>query len=75
MVTSAKHNANGRTVAALRRIARASPPAIAADHDNCLEVFVVKGKAANVQKIADALISTRGVKHCRPTLTAAGTEI
>lgn len=45
------------------------------DHDNCLEVLVVKGKAANVQKIADALISTRGVKHGRLTLTAAGTEI
>src|SRR6266700_5384710 len=32
------------------------------DHDNCLEVLVVKGKAKNVQKIADGLISTRGVK-------------
>src|SRR6266700_3393845 len=33
------------------------------DHDNCLEVLVVRGKAATVQKIADALISTKGVKH------------
>lgn len=39
------------------------------DHDNCLEVLVVKGKAANVRKIADGLISTRGVKHGRLTLT------
>ena len=30
------------------------------DHDNCLEVLVVKGKAAVVKKIADALISTKG---------------
>jgi CopG family nickel-responsive transcriptional regulator len=45
------------------------------DHDNCLEVLVVKGKAKNVQKIADALISTRGVKHGRLTLTTTGVEL
>ena len=28
------------------------------DHDNCLEVLVVKGKSGQVRKIADALIST-----------------
>src|SRR5712692_10525437 len=31
------------------------------DHDNCLEVLVVRGKASEVKKIADALISTKGV--------------
>src|SRR5207248_3416878 len=45
------------------------------DHDNCLEVLVVKGKVRNVQRIADALISTKGVKHGRLTLTTTGTEI
>jgi len=45
------------------------------DHDNCLEVLVVMGKAKNVQKIADALISTRGVKHGRLTLTTTGVEL
>ena len=45
------------------------------DHDNCLEVLVVKGKAKNVQKIADGLISTRGVKHGRLTLTTTGVEL
>jgi len=45
------------------------------DHDNCLEVLVVKGKAAVVQKIADALISTKGVKHGRLTLTSTGAEL
>jgi CopG family transcriptional regulator, nickel-responsive regulator len=45
------------------------------DHDNCLEVLVVKGKAAVVQKIADALISTKGVKHGRLTLTSTGLEL
>ena len=45
------------------------------DHDNCLEVLVVKGKAAAVQKIADSLISTKGVKHGRLTLTTSGAEL
>ena len=45
------------------------------DHDNCLEVLVVRGKARNVQKIADALISTKGVKHGKLTLTTAGEEL
>lgn len=42
------------------------------DHDNCLEVLVLKGKATAVQKIADALISTKGVKHGRLTITTTG---
>lgn len=42
------------------------------DHDNCLEVLIVKGKASQVQKIADSLISTKGVKHGRLTITSAG---
>jgi CopG family nickel-responsive transcriptional regulator len=45
------------------------------DHDNCLEVLVVKGKARAVQKIADTLISTKGVKHGRLTITTSGTDI
>jgi CopG family nickel-responsive transcriptional regulator len=45
------------------------------DHDNCLEVLVVRGKAAAVKKIADALISTKGVKHGRLTLTSTGVEL
>ena len=45
------------------------------DHDNCLEVLVVKGKAKMVQKIADGLISTKGVKHGHLTLTTTGAGI
>lgn len=45
------------------------------DHDNCLEVLIVKGKAGTVQKIADALISTKGVKHGSLTLTTTGLEL
>jgi CopG family nickel-responsive transcriptional regulator len=42
------------------------------DHDNCLEVLVLKGKASVVQKMADALIATKGVKHGRLTITTSG---
>jgi len=45
------------------------------DHNNCLEVLVVKGKASTVKKIADALISTKGVKHGRLTLTSTGADL
>lgn len=36
------------------------------DHDTCLEVVVVKGKSQQVQKLADLLISSKGVRHGRP---------
>jgi CopG family transcriptional regulator, nickel-responsive regulator len=42
------------------------------DHDHCLEVLVVRGKAGEVKKIADTLISTKGVKHGRLTITTSG---
>jgi len=42
------------------------------DHDHCLEVLVLRGKAAAVRKMADALISTKGVKHGRLTITSSG---
>ncbi len=42
------------------------------DHDNCLEVLVVKGKASQVKAIADELIAAKGVKVGR--LTVATTD-
>jgi CopG family transcriptional regulator, nickel-responsive regulator len=44
------------------------------DHDNCLEVLVIKGKASEVRRIADGLISTKGVKHGRLFVTTPGTH-
>ena len=45
------------------------------DHDHCLEVLVVRGKSADVRKVADVLISTKGVKHGRLTITTTGAEL
>jgi CopG family transcriptional regulator, nickel-responsive regulator len=42
------------------------------DHDNCLEVVVLRGKAQDVQQVADSLISTKGVKHGRLIVAVAG---
>jgi CopG family nickel-responsive transcriptional regulator len=45
------------------------------DHDLCLEVLVVRGRSAEVRRVADTLISTKGVKHGRLTITTSGTEL
>jgi len=45
------------------------------DHDNCLEVLAVKGKAKNIRKIADDLISTKGVKHGKLVTTSTGKNL
>jgi len=42
------------------------------DHDNCLEVIVVRGRSREVRRIADNLIATKGVKHGRLTVTTSG---
>ena len=45
------------------------------DHDNCLEMIAVRGTATQVQKIADALIGTKGVKHGKLSATTTGKKI
>ncbi len=45
------------------------------DHDNCLEVILVRGKAQVVQKLSNSLIATKGVKHGRFTVTTSGQNL
>lgn len=45
------------------------------DAHNCMEVIVLRGAVAEVQKIASSLISARGVKHGRLVCTTTGTEL
>lgn len=45
------------------------------DAHNCLEVLVVRGKAAIVKKIADALIGVKGVKHGKLVMTTTGSAL
>jgi CopG family nickel-responsive transcriptional regulator len=39
------------------------------DHDSCLEVLIVHGKAARVERFADLLIGLKGVEHGRLVMT------
>lgn len=45
------------------------------DHDNCLEVVVVKGKAAEVKRLAAELIGTKGVKHGKLVTSTTGKNL
>ena len=45
------------------------------DHHNCLEVLIIRGKAALVKKIADELITAKGVKHGKLTVTSTGKDL
>src|SRR5438270_1131889 len=40
------------------------------DHNTCLEVIVVRGKANHVQALADLLIGVKGVQHCRLVMSS-----
>lgn len=42
------------------------------DAHHCLEVLVLRGRAAELRKIADRLIGTRGVKHGTFSATSEG---
>ncbi len=35
------------------------------DHDSCMEVSVLRGKSAAIQRLADHVIAERGVRHGR----------
>ena len=43
------------------------------DAHHCLEVVVVRGTAAQVKRLADELLGTKGVKHGKLVLTTAVT--
>ncbi len=45
------------------------------DHDNCLEVVVVRGRSSDVQRLADELIGTKGVKHGKLVTTTTGRNL
>jgi CopG family transcriptional regulator, nickel-responsive regulator len=40
------------------------------DHDSCLEVVVLRGQSRDVQKLADKLISIKGVQHGRLVMSS-----
>jgi CopG family transcriptional regulator, nickel-responsive regulator len=61
-LTSAQHDVHHAMLSTLH---------VHLDHDNCLEVIVVRGPAGEVRRVSDLLIAMKGVKHGRLTLTGA----
>jgi len=45
------------------------------DETNCLEFIAVKGEAKSISRLADRLISLKGVKHGELTATSTGKKI
>jgi len=45
------------------------------DHDNCLEVLVVRGKGKEVKAIADKLIASKGVRHGKLNVATTGRNL
>lgn len=45
------------------------------DHDNCLEIIVVKGKPRDVERLANMMKSTKGVKYGTLTMATTGKEL
>lgn len=62
-LTRIQHDFQGRIMAGMH---------VHLDHDHCLEVLVVKGKASQIREVADALVSVKGVKHGKLTMTTTG---
>ena len=45
------------------------------DHDNCLEVVVLRGEGQDVRKAAERMMALKGVKHVKLTTTSLGKEL
>jgi CopG family nickel-responsive transcriptional regulator len=45
------------------------------DHDSCLEVLILRGESRQVQKLADTLIGTKGVRHGRLVMSSPKTAL
>lgn len=53
-LTALQHDAEAKVICATH---------VHLDHHNCIEVIVVRGQADEVRRLADHMISIRGVKH------------
>ncbi len=45
------------------------------DHENCLEVVVLRGEGQDVRKAAENMMALKGVKHVKLTTTSLGKEL
>jgi len=45
------------------------------DHNNCLEIAVVKGKPKDVEKLSNRIRATKGVKHTELAMATTGEDL
>ncbi|HPG38109.1 MAG TPA: nickel-responsive transcriptional regulator NikR [bacterium] len=45
------------------------------DHENCLEVSAVRGRASEIRQIADEIIGMKGIKHGKLVTTTTGKNL
>ena len=45
------------------------------DHDNCLEIIAVKGRADDVKKLSNKMKAVKGIKHETVSMTTTGKGI
>ena len=45
------------------------------DHNNCLEVILLKGRAGEIKALADQMIALKGIKHGQIYLTSTGEDL
>ncbi|MCK5232492.1 MAG: nickel-responsive transcriptional regulator NikR [Desulfobulbaceae bacterium] len=45
------------------------------DHDNCLEVIIVRGKAVEVRELSERLIAIKGVKNGNLAMSSTGKNL
>lgn len=45
------------------------------DHQNCIEVILMKGRSNKIRKLAEKLIAVKGVKHGNLNLTSTGKNL
>ncbi len=64
ILTSIQHDYEANIIAATH---------VHLDHHNCLEVIIVKGATATVRRLADRLISLKGVKHGQLVISSPDT--
>lgn len=64
-LTAAQHDSHGLILATLH---------VHLDHHNCLEVLALKGKSAEIRRLADSILAVKGVMHGKFVLTATGNE-
>ena len=64
--TAFQHQHYGRVITTLH---------VHLDAEHCLEVLVMRGTSADIRRIADQLIGTKGVTHGKLTMTSAHPEL